>query len=118
MSTLTLASDHLPLSASASPDRMSANSRQTSLRGDHNSTTTGTSLDRSSTSSSKLASLISVPMGVADPPAAASPLDGALCLRADKSTAPAIAGPIGGRGRVTSSSLARGVPARSTRLRR
>src|SRR6201996_614485 len=117
VSTLTLASDHFPLSAAAKADKVSASCRQTSLRGDHSSTTTGNWLDRSSTSSSKLASVISTPAGVASPPAA-SPPDGAPCLRPDRSTAPAMAGPIGGRGRVTSSSLACRLPVPPTRLRR
>ena len=42
-STLTVASDHLPLSAAARPDSVSASWTQASLRGDHSSTTTGTS---------------------------------------------------------------------------
>src|ERR1700735_364975 len=117
-STLTLASDHFPLSAAARSDKLSASCRQTSLRGDHSSTTTGTWLERSSTSSSKLACVTSLPPGPADPPPPVSPPAGGLCLRADKSTAPASAGPIGGRGRLTSSSLARAPLSPFTRLRR
>src|SRR6185437_492676 len=101
-STLTLASAHLPLSAAARPDRISASCRQTSLRGDHNSTTTGTWLERSRTSSSKLASLTSTPADAeAGPSPRLSPPAAGGCLRADRSTAPDNAGPIGGRGRLT-----------------
>jgi len=60
-STFTLASDHLPVSAAARTARASASCADASLRGDHNSTTTGTSSDRANTSASKFASVISTP---------------------------------------------------------
>ena len=53
-----------------------------SLRGDHSSTTTGTWLDRTSTSASKLASVISTPPGGPEPAAAPSLGGCARCLRA------------------------------------
>src|ERR1700758_1377684 len=111
VSTLTAASDQVPLSSAARPDRVSSSSTHASLRGDHNNTTTGTSSDRISTSDSKLASVTSVVPGPADVGGPAGPVAEAFCwarcLRPDKSTAPAIAGPIEDRGRVTPSSLSR-----------
>src|SRR6516165_7278768 len=108
-STLTVASDHLPSSSAAKPVSVSSSSTHASLRGDHNKTTTGTSSDRSSTSCSKLASVTSVAPGGADVACPSRPVAIVFCwtrcLRRDKSAAPAIAGPIEDRGRVTSSSL-------------
>ena len=86
-----------------------------SLRGDHSTTTTGTSLDRASTSASKFVSVISTP-ACAPAVRPVSLLCVARCLRAERSTAPAMAGATGGRGRVTWSSLSRRPRRRCSRL--
>ena len=106
-STLTLASDHLPLSAAARPDRVSA-----SCEADIAARRPQQHDDRHLVGAQQhfvfeigLGDLDAGGRGAAAPRRIAA---GGLgcCLRADRSTAPAIAGPIGGRGRVTSSSLA------------
>ena len=95
VSTLTVASDHLPPSAAASSPSASPSWTLASLRGDHSSTTTGTWLDRTSTSASKLASVISTPAGAPEAcPARAFARRGARCLRPERSTAPAMEGPV------------------------
>src|SRR5690348_13236411 len=103
VSTFTVANDHLPPSASARALRSWASRTLASLRGDHSSTKTGASFDRTSTSASKLASVISTPLGGAAP----SPAGADRCLRADRSTAPAMEAAMGGRGRLTPPSLSR-----------
>ena len=73
VSTLTVASAHLPPSASARPARSCRPvATLDSLRGDQSSTTTGTSLDRTSTSASMLASVTSTPPDAAAAGAAPS----------------------------------------------
>lgn len=78
---------------------MSSKSTHTSLRGDHSNTTTGTSSDRTITSSSKFASVISVTPDGVDSARSASVLAAAFCwarcLMPERSTAPAMAGPSG-----------------------
>ena len=71
VSTFTVASAHLPPSACGQSRQRVAQLHAGSLRGDHSSTTTGTSLDRTSTSASKLASVTSTPPGAAGPAARA-----------------------------------------------
>ncbi|SKT78953.1 Uncharacterised protein [Mycobacteroides abscessus subsp. abscessus] len=89
---------------------MAASAAEASLRGDPNSTMTGTRLDCASTSDSRFASVTST---VHSPPAEGSRDAGscARCLRAERSTAPdmAAAAATAGRGRVTPSSLSRRV---------
>src|SRR6478735_9433096 len=104
VSTLTVASDHLPPSLAARLARESPNWMLASLRGDHSRTTTGTWLERTSTSASRLASVISTPPEGPDGPAAPPSPAGARCLSAERSTAPAMDAATG-RGRVTPTSL-------------